>query len=178
MAEFLESTGLTMYQIQKALNHEMDTGVPAAHSLDKLIGGGSGLLGMTPGGYPWSCGGMDAVKTWIDTPAVAKALHLNAPGLSKFSCKAVAATLCISVEVAPHAGALTCLALTQSSRTPPHTHTHRPAPRTRSSTLSTFSRHHRPQQRAGFDHPAPGACQENPGIDLQRGLRRVRPIQR
>eukprot|EP00040_Diaphanoeca_grandis_P018438 m.96921 g.96921 ORF g.96921 m.96921 type:complete len:464 (-) comp26940_c0_seq1:370-1761(-) len=81
-AQFLKVNALTMYDLQTALNLEMDTGVPATLSLERKLGVEAGSLG---GGYPWACGGMDDVKTWLTQDNVKKALHLGEAGLSTFS---------------------------------------------------------------------------------------------
>ena len=84
MADFLKTTGLSTYQVQKALWKEMNTGISAVDTLDKLVPGGTGLASTTPGGYPWSCGGMDATRTWLGKSEVQEALHISKPGQSGF----------------------------------------------------------------------------------------------
>jgi len=85
MFEFIEATGLTMYDIRVALEKEMNTGVSAVTTLERKLKKEPGTLGTTSsGGYPWSCGGMDDVKTWLQQPAVMKSLHVSNPGASQF----------------------------------------------------------------------------------------------
>ena len=82
---FLDRFGISMFQLVSALNTEMDTGIPATTTLAELTGTPA-LVGATSptGGYPWSCGGMDATKIWLQRADVVKALHLSAPGQSSF----------------------------------------------------------------------------------------------
>ena len=37
------------------------------------------------GGYPWSCGGEDAIASYLNRTDVQKALHISNPGQSRFS---------------------------------------------------------------------------------------------
>mmetsp|Transcript_4582 Transcript_4582/g.13853 ORF Transcript_4582/g.13853 Transcript_4582/m.13853 type:complete len:495 (+) Transcript_4582:121-1605(+) len=84
MREFTEASGATMYDIRQALEAELNTGVPAVQTLERKLGHPAGTLGYPSGGYPWACGGMDDVRTWLQQPAVMKALHVSNPGASGF----------------------------------------------------------------------------------------------
>lgn len=105
LKRFLKRTGLTMYDLGKALQKEMDTGGAAkpletlqkTHmlSLETLLGEDQGdgqSLGdsastpiNTHGGYPWSCGGYPAgSRDYLGRDDVMKALHISDPGRSVF----------------------------------------------------------------------------------------------
>lgn len=75
--EWMIANGVNMYQVQVALEAELNTGTPATSTLASLTGK-EHLLGATnpTGGYPWSCGGMDATKTWIQSPGPCLMLRL------------------------------------------------------------------------------------------------------
>lgn len=85
MREFLDATGTTMYDLRSVLEEEMNTGISAVTALERKLGRSLGDLEVPSGGYPWSCGGMDDVKTWLQTPDVMKALHVSDPGASEFN---------------------------------------------------------------------------------------------
>lgn len=105
---FLKRTGLTTFDLNKALQNELNTG-GAESPVDFLLRQHEnltldGLLGATAtdeqqlqlrtgtpintgGGYPWSCGGYPTgCKTYLGRPDVIKALHLEStpPGSSAF----------------------------------------------------------------------------------------------
>eukprot|EP00038_Savillea_parva_P006509 m.164237 g.164237 ORF g.164237 m.164237 type:complete len:496 (-) comp12398_c0_seq1:137-1624(-) len=85
MRDFVDETGLTMYDIRKALENELNTGQNPMEFLEKQLGREPGSLGSSSGGgYPWACGGMDDVRTWLQQADVMKALHLKNPGASGF----------------------------------------------------------------------------------------------
>ena len=96
LRKFLKRTGLSMYDVNKALQQEMDTGaspldtLQESHmlSLETLLGGEDddnlGAAAGTPintrGGYPWSCGGYPAgSRDYLGRADVMKALHISDP---------------------------------------------------------------------------------------------------
>ena len=83
---FLEEHGLNMFQLQSALHHEMDTGIPATTTLAEQTGKPELVGAVNPtGGYPWACGGNDATRAYLNRSDVMKALHLQPVKITPFA---------------------------------------------------------------------------------------------
>ena len=69
--EFLQKSGLSPYELDTALRAEMNSGgVSASLSLSALLGGDVTRFGEQDtagptGGYPWSCGGEEAISKFV-----------------------------------------------------------------------------------------------------------------
>lgn len=98
--EFLQKSGLSPYELDTALRAEMNSGgVSASLSLSALLGddvtrfGEQDAAGPT-GGYPWSCGGEEAISKFVPifvhrsyVQSVWFRAHCNSPSLHCNICR-------------------------------------------------------------------------------------------